>query len=272
MTAKDNVYTVLERLESDPPIAARQICVETLQFVRSAVGEKEDERTALLVSEFIDTWMENQTNPSDLSGVMSSEIFTGFDFPADIESWEKIVEVLYSNPKFAAFGNNIQTVDETILAAIMAAPLLMGVMFIKFREEELLTRKPRPNYRQTMTALDGELHLLYRLNLLLQTIIPALKAGAEKIVRIEGAKRGGREKRDKFMNLKKAVLSEHDQFHTKKTPTRAGLDIYERIRVHDSLKEELTDENLKPLSTNPPPLFAKWIRAHRQKKTLRNSP
>lgn len=211
----------------------------------------------------MDAIVESQSNPINLDGVLSTDISTGFDLPTDIESLEKIVEAFQSNPKFKGFGNNIRPVDDTTLAAILAAPLLIGVMAIKFREEELLSKSPSPNYEQTMIAIDEELYLLHRCNLLLKTLMPSLKATIEKVIRMDGSKRGGRGKKNKFENLKKAVLSECDAFHAKKTASQAGLVIYERIRNDAELKEDLSDEELKPLSKNPALLFAKWIRRHR---------
>ena len=264
MIALENfdLIELLEVLEDSPPQVAKRICTEAIREVRLAAKKVDIKDLNKIIQAMFSMLVAEANNPGEFTKLAGDDLSHALDVLANPVQFGQLFRQEASKTHFRKFDENTtKHNDEVIDGLFSSCFLLIAVVLIKGAEDALFRETPSPTYAQTMAALDGPIYDLCQFYWISKTMIPSTEFAIQKLVEIEGAKKGGAAKGDKFALLKDIVLEEYDLRYRGKGVSRstASLEIYERMKTHPDHKEELTNEHLKALSKNPPVLFAKWI-------------
>ncbi len=261
-----DIYQLVEELPDSPPMAAKSLCLKVLEEIREALDKVDREAFTPIASKAAELFVREMQNPGMVSNFFPAEVFNAHDLPGDADFFEGIAGSIESEPVLSEISELFVDRSEEETEALASALMLVGVILVKIAEEQLLNQNANPSYSESMEALDASLRDLNGLVLFSKTILPALVSFFKDLQRQQGASKGGIGRRQRYADLKEAVLLLDAKAYSTRNATQAARDIAQRLRKSPEQRLLLLDDDGMELLKDSQGTMAGWIKKDRKKR------
>jgi hypothetical protein len=248
--------------ENQLPHTARSLCKEAVEIGTSFMANIDEDVLAAEIEEYL----QHAVHLTDIveSGTLSidaTNILEVFDTLSNEESANNLIKELNtgSNPELAKSLSTPS--DPKIGIALIGWSLVALVLKLKEKEESLLKNSKSVGFVEIMSQLDKDVTQIASLLSDAKAFMPGMELITTKLARSKGAQKGGQVRKEKFSEMRMMVIDEARSLHADKKGAKAAREIHASFSTKENL---LNDENGKPLSVDPVPLFTRWINEDRK--------
>lgn len=248
--------------ENQLPHTARSLCKEALEIGTSLMANVDE---AVLLAE-VEEYLQHAAYLTDIveNGTLSidaTNIVEVFDTLSNEESASKLIKELNAgnNPELAKSLSTPS--DPKIGIALIGWSLVALVLKLREKEDALLVSDKAVGFAEIMSELDEDVTQIATLLSDAKAFMPGMELITTKLARSKGAQKGGQVRKEKFSEMRMMVIDEARSLHADKKGAKAAREIHASFSTKENL---LNDENGKPLSVDPVPLFTKWINEDRK--------